>query len=81
MAENRDLVPKAPAWWIGEILHIGEPHLETVHPAPPEPMCETLHARLAELRVDPSDLAFPYPGDQHRFDHVMREKERRPSGQ
>lgn len=73
MPENRDVVPKTPAWWVGEVLHVGEPHLETVIPAPPEPMRETLRARLAELRVDPSVLSFPYPGDQHRFDNVMRE--------
>jgi hypothetical protein len=61
MTENRDLVPLATAWWIGDVLHIGEPHLETVNPAPPEPMRETLRARLAELKVDPSELSFPYP--------------------
>jgi len=73
MAENRDLVPKPPAWWIGEILHIGEPHQAIIKLAPPEPMRETLCARLAELGVEPGELSFPYPGDQHRFDHVMRE--------
>jgi len=73
MAENRDGHLTVPAWWIGDVLHVGKPQKGTVRPAPPEPMRDTLRARLADIGVDPSELSFPYPGDQHRFDNVRHE--------